>query len=135
PISLGSKEDPTAYVVHPGPVTIRVDVSINGRWPIRLEGLSLAPAPEGMFVKRIAIRRDPQALATRPLPLAGWSVPLGGHTHWGQEFTVTFHARCDGLPRGTYAPPVTHVKFRYRYLRYFTRTQEVPLWAPMVLAC
>jgi hypothetical protein len=135
PISLGSKEDATAYVVRPGPVKVSVDVSSSGRWPVEIEGLELAGAPDGMFIERIAVRRNMRYLARRPLPLSGWSVPLGGRKNWGQEFTVTFNARCDGLPRGTYSPPVTRMRFRYRYLHYFTRSQEVPLMAPMVLAC
>jgi hypothetical protein len=135
PLSLGIKEDPAAYVVHPGLVTIRVDVSSNGRWPIRIEGLELALAPNGMSIERIAIRPNQRFLATRRLPRSGWSVPLGGRKRWGQEFTVTFNARCTGLPRGTYSSPMTRMRFRYHYLRYFTRSQEVPLVAPMVLAC
>jgi hypothetical protein len=135
PISLGIKEDATAYVVRPGLVKIGVDISNDGRWPVQIEGLELAGAPDGMFVERVAIRRNPRDIATRPLPQSGWSVPLGGRENWGQEFTVTFDARCNGLPNGTYSSPVTHVRFRYRYLHYFTRTQEVPLMAPMVLAC
>jgi hypothetical protein len=135
PISLGIKEDASAYVVRPGLVKIGVDISNDGRWPVQIEGLELAGAPDGMFVERVAIRRNPRDIATRPLPQSGWSVPLGGRENWGQEFTVTFDARCNGLPNGTYSSPVTHVRFRYRYLHYFTRTQEVPLMAPMVLAC
>jgi hypothetical protein len=134
PLSLGIKEDPAVYVVHPGLVTIRVDVSSNGRWPIRVEGVELVRAPDGMSIERIAIRPNSRFL-TRTLPLDGWSVPLGGRKFWGQEFTVTFNARCTGLPRGTYSPPMTRLRFRYHYLRYFTRSQEVPLVAPMVLAC
>jgi hypothetical protein len=115
-------------------VTVAVDVSSKGRWPAQIEALSVAPASDGVFVERVAIRRDPRATARRALPTRGWSVPLGGK-NWGQEFTVTFDARCDGLPHGTYSPPVTRVRFRYRYLRFFTRSQDVPLMAPMVLAC
>ncbi len=135
PVPLGLKEDPTAYIVRPGRVKIGVDISNAGRWPVEIEGVQLAGAPEGMFVERVAIRRNPRDIATRPLPHSGWSVPLGGRKNWGQEFTVTFDARCTGLPHGTYSSPVTRMRFRFRYLHYFTRSQEVPLVAPMVLAC
>jgi hypothetical protein len=135
PISLGIEEDNAAYIVRPGPVTLSVDVSNAGRWPVKIEGVELSGAPDGMSVERVAVRRNGSSLGRQTLPRSGWSVPLGGRKYWGQEFTVTVDARCDGLPRGTYSAPVREMRFRYRYLRYFTRTQDVPLVAPMVLAC
>ena len=135
PIPLGIEEDIAAYIVRPGPVRLTVAVSNGGRWPVQIEGVELAGAPEGMIVERVAIRRNPRYLPTRALPRSGWSVPLGGRKNWGQEFTVTFDARCDGLPRGMYSPPVQQMRFRYRYLHLFTRSQDVRLMSPMVLAC
>jgi hypothetical protein len=135
PLSLGIKEDVQAYVVRPGSMTLAVDVSSNGRWPVRIDDLALAPAADGVFVaERVAIRRNPRFLALRTLPASGWKVRLERDS-LGQQFTLTFRARCVGLPRGTYSPPVTQLRLHYRYLRFFARSQDVPLVKPIVLAC
>ena len=122
-------------MVVPGLLTLGAGVYNDGRWPIEVDGVSLAPAPRGMFVaERVAIRRNPRFVPLRTLPTQGWRVRIGRGS-LGQSFTVTFRARCAGQPPGTFSSPVTQLRFHYRYLGVFARSEDVQLGAPMMLAC
>jgi hypothetical protein len=135
PLPPDTEQDSRPYVVSPGLVTLGAGLYNDGRWPVEVDGLGLAPTQRGMFVvARIAIRRNPRLLPLRALPTQGWKVRIK-RSSFEEWFTVTFRARCAGQPPGTFSAPITHLRVHYRYLGSFARSEDVQLGAPMMLAC
>jgi hypothetical protein len=122
------------YLVHPGSVTIEVSLGNEGRWAVDVDQVRAVPAaPQQFAVARIVL--DARTYDARPLPARGWKIHIAPHGR-GADPSFTFRVRCPAnQPRDTYSVPLLGLRVHYRYLRFFSRSQNVQLAFPVTLRC
>lgn len=118
-------------VVGPGSFAYVYFISSDGRWPVTVDRVDVDPA-SGLSVESV-----------RPLgrPYSGGGVTAVGRSKLrfarrsDAQLVVRFRADCSVIPAGGYGAPVEVLRFRYRYLRFFSRSQYIPVDDRITLHC
>src|SRR5262245_60339002 len=120
------------FLVRPGVQGLQFYLDEDGRWPVTLDGIEIGPSPQGdHFVPRTVQLQTSDGKLEPPMS-EGWTQRVGRHDL--TPLYVRFNVDCRGLPHGSFTP-VTQLRVHYRYLRFFKRTQTIPLYDHLTLAC
>jgi hypothetical protein len=121
------------FLVHPGTREFEYGLVNNGRWAIVVDGFDAVPATPGEFsVERVVLNKT--SPHERVLPRKGWRIRIPPHGG-GASVSITYRLRCVDQPRGSFSLPALALRAHYRYLHFFERSQDIPYYDAMTLAC
>jgi hypothetical protein len=118
-------------VVEPGSYQYLYSFVNYGRWPVTMDHFDVDPAT-GLSVESFDV-----------FPLRGSShgVTVVGpgrikFAHYGfADLRFRFRASCRSIPAGGYRVPLQELRVRYRYLRFFARSQRLWLYDRITVRC